>query len=221
MPSLNYITLSLWAIMTTAGYASIGSTIMDVSNNSSPITRTQTVSSPTPIIPIATLTSGTTFAISTITTSNKATATPLATAPGVEDALIYIRCDRFRINEGNDAQHGNIWLDAYCRDDAGHLWHSVINLNHCLQNYGGVLQPAADGDFATTCWSPKIEGAPATYMTVYCYPGDGRPAWQTAFDFGNSDLLSINAGGQFECLGISGCAWNSAGCNDKPDGVNG
>ncbi|KAK8080088.1 hypothetical protein PG997_007906 [Apiospora hydei] len=90
-----------------------------------------------------------------------------------------------------------------------------------ILNYGGLLQPMADGDFATTCCPPQLQGAPATYMIVYCYPGDGQPAWQTAFDFGNSNVLSINAAGEFECFGISGCAWNQAGYTDKPDGVNG
>ncbi|KAK8080087.1 hypothetical protein PG997_007905 [Apiospora hydei] len=107
------ISLSLWAVIATAGHASIGSASTQVSNNSSPVAGAQTASSPTPIIPGTTLASRTTFAISTITTSHNANATSSATAPGAEDALIYVRCDRFRINEGKDAQHGNIWLDAY------------------------------------------------------------------------------------------------------------
>ncbi|KAK8090624.1 hypothetical protein PG994_000129 [Apiospora phragmitis] len=183
MSPLRTIALSLWAIMATVVHASIGSTSTHV------------------VAPR--------FTISTMTSPRNATPTPSATAPGAVDALIYVRCDRFRVNEGKDAPHGNIWLDAYCHDDAGELWHSVINLNHCLQNTGGILQPLADGDFATTCWSPQLEAAPATYMIVYCYPG------------GNSDVLSINAEGDFECFGIRGCAWNHSSCTDKPDGVNG
>ncbi|KAK7927627.1 CVNH domain-containing protein [Apiospora marii] len=216
----SFIALSLWAIMATVVYASIGSADAHNAGNTSPVTGTPTHLLPTTVFPVTTITTGTTFIISTITSGN-VIAPPSATAPGKANALISDRCKRFRINEGKDDQHGNIWLDAYCHDDQGQLWHSVINLNHCLQNVGGILEPLADGDFAQTCWQPEIYGDPATDMYVSCYPGNGFGGVVTSFDFAGSVVLTINPDGNFECFGIEGCAWNAKGCDDKPNGVIG
>lgn len=129
MPTFSFFALSLWAIMATVVYASIGSSDTHIAVNTSSVTGIQTGQLPTTVFPVTTITTGTTFTISTITASGNVIAPPSATAPGNANALVSDRCDRFRINEGKDDQHGNIWLDAYCHDDGGSLWHSVINLN--------------------------------------------------------------------------------------------
>ncbi|KAK6852447.1 hypothetical protein PG995_010998 [Apiospora arundinis] len=236
MSILNMIFLSLWVLVAAAADTSAKDiTGHDPSTSLAP-EHSHISLFPSSFLPVTTISTGTTFTISTITSRPKATGpvgavTPSPMAPGDTKALIYVRCDRFRINEGHDLQHGNIWLDAYCRDDQGQLWHSVINLNHCLQNNAGTLEPAADGDFAQTCWMPALKGSPATFMTVFCSVG-GQPNRQVSFDFetncgsagyylGNSDVLSINAEGDFECFGIHECAWNHSDCIDKPDGVHG
>ncbi|KAH9900382.1 hypothetical protein F4778DRAFT_781922 [Xylariomycetidae sp. FL2044] len=56
-------------------------------------------------------------------------------------------CDRWSLTQ----QGTNIWLLAYCHAENGALWHSVLNLNHCLGVQNGGLAVIKDGNFGASC----------------------------------------------------------------------
>ncbi|KAK7956658.1 uncharacterized protein PG986_005880 [Apiospora aurea] len=147
MSAFGLIGLSLWAIMATAVHASIGSASSHVSDNISPVTRAQTVSPPTSI-----------FSVHHLDRPWCRRRSHLREVRPVPDQRRQGRTARKHLTRRLLPRRPG----------------AAVALRHQPEpNYGGLLQPMANGDFATTCWSPQLQGAPATYMIVYCYPGDG------------------------------------------------
>ncbi|KAI1500506.1 CVNH domain-containing protein [Biscogniauxia marginata] len=131
------------------------------------------------------------------------TTRPTLPAPGHEDSF-ETTCNKWKIKQ----EDGNAWLEAYCHDNDGLLWHSVINLNHCIANDFGHLIGRAEGIFANSCSDMKI-GADTT-LNAQCAGGDDSRG-----SIRLSDILS-NDNGQLYCFGIRGCAVDDSRCTDKP-----
>ncbi|KAI0013973.1 CVNH domain-containing protein [Xylariaceae sp. FL0662B] len=113
-------------------------------------------------------------------------------------------CRRYTITQDGP----NAWILAYCRDKGGLQWHSVLNLNHCIANDNGHMNPRQDGGFAASCHDLYLHSD--LTMTATCDGGDGSPASVFLNDFINND------DGELICFDRRGCARDSTGCDDKP-----
>ncbi|KAI5926358.1 CVNH domain-containing protein [Camillea tinctor] len=126
--------------------------------------------------------------------------------PGNQDSFENT-CTRWKIYQ----QDGGVWIAGYCRDGDGQLWHSVLNLDHCIANDSGQLTGRAEGGFSSSCSDLQLESD--TSLNAQCAGGDGSRG-----SIKLSDIIS-NDNGELYCFGIRGCAMDATGCNDKPSGI--
>ncbi|KAK2005538.1 CVNH domain-containing protein [Colletotrichum eremochloae] len=110
-------------------------------------------------------------------------------------------------------------ITTYCNDKiCSTVTFTVINLNDCITNLYGDLQPKADGyegNFWQTCNGCRIEG---THIVCQCATGDGGFKESSL----NVDSIVFNWNGYLSCHSqVSSCypmPWGCKPANWWPDG---
>ncbi|KAI0453156.1 hypothetical protein F5B21DRAFT_505555 [Xylaria acuta] len=93
-----------------------------------------------------------------------------------------------------------VWFQATCPDKQGKKALTVINLNHCIANYDGVMRPAPDGNFGYSCQRNYWKLSDDQMLKVECDGPDGVVA--SSLQLG--DFIT-NDDGQLRCFDFRGC----------------
>ncbi|KAI0477930.1 CVNH domain-containing protein [Xylariaceae sp. FL0804] len=111
-------------------------------------------------------------------------------------------CDRWDLTQ----QGSNAWLEAYCQIGDGDQYHSVINLNNCIEDLDSAMVGGPGGDFAASCNNMYLDAETNLHATC----GDGAESTI------NLDTVLSNENGELACYTFVGCAVDAEGCTDKP-----
>ncbi|KAI0017310.1 CVNH domain-containing protein [Xylariomycetidae sp. FL0641] len=166
-------------------------------------------------VALLSLAANTVAAATITTTATDAASTGVPPPPtGLERSFVDT-CDRWEIVQ----QGTNPWLLAYCHAEDGRLWHSVLNLNHCLALINGDLVAGNEGNAGQSCYNGQIYNDidKVANAGFECHTGDPNQdvRWQMIV---LNDYIHNDNGALF-CFGHTGCPVGRPECTDKPSGA--